>query len=166
MWMNMRIRIKFATVLHGWMPIGIYLDSESLNFIASYTPRDAISELARSLLCFLTTNGTYIVTFREGPAQYDFSFTREGERGKFKVIRYSDYWGPDYKREPATGEELISVSEGFINIALPFWRGLRELKSRVEREGYEEQWRWPFPHNEVEQLDQKLGKLKVRSDGV
>src|SRR5688500_18848446 len=133
MWAGEKVKIKFARILYGSMPVGLYIGNQSLNFVASHSiHHDSITDLVHALSAFLSTDGKCCVTFWDSPSEYEFTFHKDEDEGHLTVTLY-----PNHKRVEGTGTELIAVTETPANIALPFWRAIKDLESREEIEKYE-----------------------------
>jgi hypothetical protein len=125
----MTFRVYFSTIERNNLLVRLDDEKQIFSFIASSIPYDSISELADALISILTHKNieTY-VHWNTEPVEYDFCFSGNFKNLSFRVLEY-----PDRTRK-LNSEKLVFSRDGSSReIALPFWRALRQMKS-LEKE--------------------------------
>lgn len=147
-------KVRFHDVKNGWMTVVITSFEQSLSFSASYTPYDSIQELVNALFDFLSwSESESVVRWNEQPNEYQFIFVNAGGKAEFKVYEISQ------RVSGKSLEPVFSVSGSHLQIALPFWRALRDLET-TPAHNYEAEWRKSFPSRELAVLTAKVKELQ------
>jgi len=154
----MTISITFGAANHGWLPCRLSVNQQEFDLSVSYTPNDFILDLVNALSGALTWEGTYVAMANQEPVQSDWVFNRAPNGLVFSTIQYSDH-----RRGRGNGRKLAECSGDLLEIALPFWRALRELDTRWRGEHFEMHWRRPFPSSDLEKLTAEVERLKRES---
>ena len=94
------------------------------------------------------------VVWNEEPIESEFRFRRNGELVSLEVLEF-----PDHRRvlQPASRFDFQGSYE---EVALPFWRALRDLQGRFSGEELAARWHRSFPTSD---LDDLTSVLKVSS---
>jgi hypothetical protein len=148
------LKVRFADVKGGWMSVSLVSYEQSLSFFPTYTPYDSIDELVNVLFDFLSwSESESVVRWNEQPNEFQFVFVNAGEKAEFKVYEISQ------RVSGLTSELVLSVSGSRLQIALPFWRALRDLETNPNH-NYESEWRRSFPSGEMAALTTKVKELQ------
>ena len=146
------MKLRFGTPEHGWLPTMFEVESLSLAFDASDVPCDFPSQLIAALSGVLTTPGEHTATLFEEPTEHDWRFrSSDSSAASFEIARY-----PDGRRARGTGEVVVSVSSSPLGLALPLWRGLRELANRARTEAFPSHEYELFPFEALDRLTERI----------
>jgi hypothetical protein len=113
----------------------------------SYSPSDAIAELAEAIDAVVSHAVERHVILHLEPVEVELRFMRE-EDGLVSVRAVEH---PNRARD-APGHTLFSVAIPFQSLGKAVWRALRVLSTLLPDEEYERAWRHEFPHRIVDQL--------------
>jgi hypothetical protein len=141
------LRVEFGKPEHGWMAVALTSGDTRFDVHASYTPRDSVSDLASAASLILKGGVEATLVWNEEPNQVDFHFTAEGDEAMLVATRY-----PDHQRGKRCGQELLRVRGTRADVCLPFWRGLRQLQSKMPSDEYKAAWRHEFPGEKVDEI--------------
>jgi hypothetical protein len=156
--LRLDIELDIESSLNGWATVRLTVAEVCLEFIASYTPRDSIGELAQAAAGLLAGVPEQIVVWNTEPEEYEVQFSATGGRTQLKVRRY-----PDYRRRGRHIEALVaSVDDDTIRIVRAIWRGLRRLCGAVTAEEFVASWGHPFPAATVERIGDQLRAIKFK----
>ncbi len=72
------LRLDIEPPVHGWATVRLTAPGVSLEFAASYTPRDSIGDLARAATGLVAGEPEQVVTWNTEPLQYEFRFMIAG----------------------------------------------------------------------------------------
>lgn len=146
------LRLDIGLPAHGWATVRLTAPGVALEFTASYTPRDSITDLARVAVGLIPGVPEQIVTWNTEPREYDFRFTTAGGRTRLEVRQF-----PDYRRQRGREGAVAAVIDGdTVAVARALWRGLRRLEGAVAAEEFATAWRHPFPTATIEQLGEHV----------
>jgi hypothetical protein len=146
------LRLEIGPPAHGWATVRLTAPGVALEFTASYTPRDSISDLARVADGLVAGVPEQIITWNTEPREYDFRFTTAGGWTRLEVRQF-----PDSRRQRGHGGTAAVVLEGgTVAVARALWRALRRLQGTVAAEEFAMAWRHPFPAATVEQLGEQV----------
>ncbi len=150
--MSIGLRFDIEPPRHGWATVRLMATGFQLEFAASYTPRDSISDLARATVSLLDRVPEQLVTWSAEPVEYDFRFQANGDRTRLEVHEF-----PDRRRRWRRVEVPLAVVEAdTAAVARALWRGLRRLQGAIPTVEFEESWGHPFPTSVVERLGNQL----------
>ena len=150
------LRVDIEPPQNGWTTVRLTVADVGLEFIASYTPRDSIGDLAQAAAGLLDGVPEQVVVWNTEPEEYEFQFSAVGGRTHLKVRRY-----PDHRRRGRRIEALgASVDDDTIRIVRAIWRGLRRLCGAVTAEEFVASWGHPFPIATVERIGEQLRAMK------
>jgi len=85
------------------------------------------------------------MTVNAEPRVYGLSFVREGHATRLRLVRVSPGDAPEILMEALVPTDRL---------LLAFWRGLRDLESRMGH--VNEHWQHEFPRDALRQLQQQL----------
>jgi hypothetical protein len=152
---DMALRLKFGRAKNGWLPTDLELDDTQLRFIASHIPRDFLLDLINALHSALRYEGTYVATVNEEPSEFDWTLLRTRDALVLTIIQY-----PDMRRGRGLGEKVGQASGTSLEVALPLWRGLKELESRRWKEDFKDHWIVPFPTAALAKLSVEIESMR------
>lgn len=149
------MKLRFGKAHHGWLPTVLEVDGDELAFDVSYLPYDFLGELVAALSGVLDGPGEYVARICEEPAEHDWRF-RSFDRSAvvFEVVSYP---GPRGGKGGVVARQWGTPLE----VVLPFWRGLRELASRMQAERFRANWSQPFPSDALDRLTARIGNSRA-----
>jgi hypothetical protein len=139
----------------GWMSMSLKAGEESFVMGASYRPYDSLRDLIEALSALLRGSKDLNVRWNCEPEEFDFRAVAHGGEVEFSVIRYSDH-----RRRSSTSRVVFSLRSSKLDLCLPFWKALRDLRRRILTDEFESNWRRKFPHRELQQLTKLVRSLK------
>ena len=149
--------LRFGSARHGWLPTTLSVESRDLVFDISHVPYDFPSELVAALSGVLAAPGEYVARVNEEPTEYDWRFQSvAGSVATFEVVRYASG-----HRTEEEAEVVSTVDAAPLDIALPLWRGLRELASRARDEAFGVHWNEPFPFEALDRLTARVKQVQA-----
>jgi len=136
----------------GWATVRMTAPGVAMEFIASYTPRDSITDLARAAAGLAAGDPEQIVVWNTEPVEYEFRFETAAGRTRLEIKRF-----PDYRRQRrhAIGPAGV-VEESSVTIARALWRTLRRLQGIMTADEFAAAWRHSFPVGTVDRLGEQL----------
>jgi hypothetical protein len=150
------LRLDIERPVHGWATVRLTAPDATLQFAASYTPRDSISDVASAATGLAAGVPVHVVIWNTEPAEYEFRFATDGDWTRLEVWQF-----PDHRRQRAGG--LATLVEGdAVTVARALWRGLRRLQGAMSAEDFAACWRHPFPAAAVERLGEQLRRQAAR----
>ena len=146
------LKVRLGTAASGWLQVELSMGSQLVSANASYAPRDSVSDLAVALLDLVSVDAASVrvVTLALEPRELDLVFARQEELITLTVSERVDH------RHGIGVQKRLEVSGSVGSVLVPFWRALRDLESRQQREAYESNWRHPFPNEALAALSAKL----------
>jgi hypothetical protein len=146
------LRLDIEAPAHGWAAVRLTAPGASLEFTASYTPRDSISDLARAAAQSLAGVPEQVVAWNTEPVEYEFRFMTSAGRTRLEVHLF-----PDTRRPRRGVEAPTALAEGDTPaIARTVWRALRRLQGSMSADEFAATWGHPFPAATVERLGEGL----------
>jgi hypothetical protein len=147
------LQVSLCNPHNGWLEVSISTEEEEFKEAVSYTPNDFTAELVMAAALLMQGQDGLAVASCE-PNTYDFRFCKESDvgMGRFYIVGF-----PDHRRKD-TGGVILSFRASTTNIALPFWRALRNLESRVSATDYQDAMRREFPSSQLQRLSALLHK--------
>jgi hypothetical protein len=151
------LRLDIEPPIHGWSTVRLTAPTAALDFVASYTPRDSISDLAGATAGLVAGLPEQIVTWNTEPVEYDFRFVTARGWTRLEIRQFVDH-----RRQRGRTGVLAAVIEGdAVAVARALWCGLGRLQGAVSAEEFAAAWRHPFPAAVVERLGEQLRRLAV-----
>jgi hypothetical protein len=128
------------------------LQSADDKFVAvmSYAPYDSIRRLIAGLTGLLEDGRAFIVPWNAEPEQFDFSFRLIDGDVELLVARHAS------RADTDTGEQIFHARCNRSELCQKFWREFKHLRDRSDTDGFEKNWRRPFPESELQALTQSL----------
>jgi hypothetical protein len=150
--MSQTLRVSMESPQSGWMSLSLKAGEQSFLMAASFAPYDSLRDLIEALSALLTDSRDASVRWNCEPEEFDFRMTARGSDDliELKVLRYAGH-----RRRQSQDEDrqvVFSFRGSKIDICLPFWRALRDLRRRISTDEFESNWRREFPHGELRQL--------------
>jgi hypothetical protein len=166
--LTMSFSINFAPPSHGWLPIRLRAGNSNLDFEASDVPVCSITHLVTALCAYLGGDTSAACPWFLEPKVLEFVFLSHDDKTVFVVCeeRSPPYETRDHGcegvAEPGPETTLFSVQGKTFDIIYEFHRALSALSSALPPGEWEEahRWSWPFPVEELAQLDQLLSDMK------
>ena len=153
------MKLRFGTAKNGWLPAEFEAEGEEFAFDISYLPNDFLLELVEALTKVLREPGEWKACLPQEPVEVEWRFYRIQDGVVFSLVEY-----PGLSRAKGTGTTILEASGYPLEIALPLWRGLRELRGRKLKEGFVTHWRqnWahPFPDKALDTLSEAIANAK------
>lgn len=142
----MKIKIDLENIGKGNLQVKLESEKQNLVFIASYVPYASLAQLIDSLIAVLTQKKIDTTArWNTEPVEYEFQFSGLANDLSFAVKEY-----PDFRRKIDI-ENLVFAVTGFsLEIALPFWRSLREFQSHPSNSS---EWKYSFPSRRMSRLN-------------
>ena len=134
---------------HGWATVRLTAPAVAVEFVASYTPHDSITDLARAAAELAAGSPEEVVAWNTEPTEYDFRFTTAGGVTRVQVREF-----PDHRRgRGCSGAPVAEVAGETAAVARALWKGLRRLQgATVTAEAFAAWWGHPFPAGPVGRL--------------
>lgn len=146
----MKLKVKFGTPHHGWLPVEITQNDFELQFEASDVPVNPIDQLIEGLLRVINNLESEVWWHLEPPSYY-FNFSRISTDQFCLAISFADD-----SKVTTTRQELFRAIGTKKEIIAPFWRAIKEFLSHsyVEPD-------WPPLY--TEELEELTKKIKAES---
>jgi hypothetical protein len=156
------MKLQFGTAKNGWLPLEFEAGDKHLAFDISYLPNDFLLELTEALINLLHEPGEWHACLPQEPMEVEWRFYRIQDGAVFSLIEF-----PGSSRTKGTGTKIYESSGYPLEIALPIWRGLRELRGRKFKESFGTHWRqnWahPFPDQALDRLSESIANAKEQT---
>jgi hypothetical protein len=144
------MRFDIGPPIHGWTPIKLTAPGVEMEFDASYTPNDSISDLVNATAAMLANVPEQVVSWNTEPHEYEFPFFTCGGRTRLEIREF-----PDSRRRRGV-VPLAMIEEETHTLARALWRGLRRLQGSMTVEDFAAGWGHPFPEATVERIGDQL----------
>lgn len=147
------IRLDIEPPMHrGWATVRLTGPAMAVEFVASYTPRDSITDLARAAAALAAGSPEEVVAWNTEPTQYDFRFSTADGATRVQVREF-----PDHRRgRGCPGKPVVEVTGETAAVVHALWRGLRRLQGAMTAEAFASAWGHPFPAATVVRLGDLL----------
>jgi hypothetical protein len=146
------IRLDIEPPVHGWATVRLTAPAVAVEFVASYTPHDSVTNLARAATAVAAGSPEETVAWNTEPTEYDFRFSTAGGVTRLQVREF-----PDHRRgRGCSGVAVAEVARETAAVVLAVWRGLRRLQGAMTGEAFTAAWRHPFPAATVDRLGDLL----------
>jgi hypothetical protein len=147
-----RLRLDIEPPVHGWATVRLTAPGVVLEFSASHTPRDSISDLARAAALVAGGFPEQVVVWNTEPAEYEFQFVTASGRTRLQIQEFTNA-----RRQRGHAEAPpVMVETESLAVARALWRGLRRLQGAVPADEFQAAWGHPFPTTTIERLGQQL----------
>ena len=145
--MSEKLRVQFDNPSDGWVGLTLSLGNGSVTIIASYTQHDSFLNLVDALHNLFLYDGQVRTTWNGEPVEYELQFAKSGALVSLEVLEF-----PDHRRGVTAGTSLLHVRGSYEDVAIPFWRALRNLQGRLTAAELSARWHRPFPSKEIDDL--------------
>ena len=144
--MSNKLKVAFDDPQDGWVGLKLSCGEEVADIIASYTPHDSFLDLVNALYHRFLYEGESKVIWNEEHAEYELVLSRVGSLLSLDLMEYSNH------RRELQPVQRLRFSGSYEEVALPFWRALRDLQGRFSSEELRGRWHRDFPSKEIEGL--------------
>ena len=151
--MSTKLNVAFDDPADGWIELKLRSGNAVINIVASYTPYDSFLDLINTLYNLSLYEAESKVIWNEEPVEYEMHFGRVGNVVSLDVVEF-----PSHIRDLQQAATRFKASGTFEEVALPFWRALRDLQGRLSVEELRARWHRDFPVQEMEGLTSILRK--------
>ncbi|HSE24914.1 MAG TPA: hypothetical protein VLB68_24855 [Pyrinomonadaceae bacterium] len=145
--MSHKLKVIFDDPGDGWVCVKLSCGVEIADIIACYTPYDSFLDLVDALYNLFLYEGEWRVSWNEAPVECELRFRKTGNLVNFELLEF-----PDHRRELQRAESRLKAKGSYDEIAIPFWRALRNLQGRFSSEELHTRWHRAFPSKELEEL--------------
>jgi hypothetical protein len=152
---NRKLSVSLESPQHGFMSLRLKSGSTEFVAVVSHAPYDSLRDLIEALSAVLDGDCNIAVKWNGEPEEYDFRFASRGSDAALDVIYY-----PDHRRLSRIGGVLFSFLGTRLEVCLPFWKELRELRTRTVQDEFSRQWRREFPERELNELTKRIKAIK------
>ncbi len=156
--MEREVKLRFGVAKNGWLPVLLEIGKHVHTFDASYLPNDFLVDLTNALVDVLTRDGTYEAVLHEEPTENVWQFFRIQDEVVFTIVRYASH-----RRSGIRPDKLFEIYGSPTEVALPLWRGLKELASRRLKDNFKQNWSRAFPVSELDRLEERINDAKSKS---
>jgi hypothetical protein len=142
-------RLDIELQLRGWAHVRLAAPGLAVEFDASYTPRDSITDLARAAAELAAGSPDEVVAWNTEPTQYDIRFTTAGSATRVQVSEF-----PDHRRGRGRSGALVAEVEVETPAVIrALWKALRRVQGAARTsEAFAAAWGHSFPTGTVERL--------------
>src|SRR5262245_57836783 len=121
------LRLDIEPPVHGWTTVRLTAPSVALEFVASYTPCDSITDLARAAEALATGSLEQVVEWNTEPTEYQYRFATAEGMTRLQVSVF-----PDHRRgRGCSGTPVAEIVGDTVAVTRAVWRGLRRLEGAV-----------------------------------
>jgi hypothetical protein len=145
--MSEKLKVVFDDPESGWVGLKMSCGDEVADIIASYTPYDSFLDLVNALYNLFLYEGDWRVVWNEEPVERELRFYRVGNLVSLELLEF-----PDHRRELERAASRLKVNGSYQEVAIPFWRALRNLQGRFSPEELDGRLHRKFPSKEIEGL--------------
>ena len=149
--MSHKLKIAFDDPGDGWVGLKLICGGEVAEIIASYTPYDSFLDLVNALYNLFLYEGEWRVIWNEAPVEYELRFRRTGNLVSLELVEF-----PDHRRELQEAQGRLKATGSYDEVAIPFWRALRNLEGKFSSEELHARWHREFPSKQLEGLTSML----------
>lgn len=147
--MGQKFKVSIESPQSGFVSLSLEAPGRRVVSAFASRPYDSLRDLAAALAALLSGAGGALVKWNAEPEEYDFRFEARGEAVEFEVVRYAGHGRRG-------GRTVFALACTRLELCQPFWRELRELRRRSDRDEFEQNWRHPFPEEELRRLTKAL----------
>ena len=144
--MTRTLKVSLESPQSGWMSLGLSDGEQNLAFVAAHKPYDSVRDLIEGLSALLAGAGDVTVKWNAEPEGYDLHLSCDGVQVELEVVRYPD------RRPARAGRSVFTARGAALDVILPIWRALRDLRRRVSDDEFAKNWRREFPEAELRRL--------------
>jgi hypothetical protein len=137
--------VEFGSATHGWLPVRLDLDGESIEFAASWIREDSLPNLVGALLSLVEGRAATVEWLLE-PEIVEFAFAMHDEEAELVVRQWTPH-GTKPKHAPAQLGRWIGPRH---ELLAAFRRALVVLEPTLRGDA---DWRLPFPSALLRRLE-------------
>lgn len=153
--MNQRFHVSIESPQSGWVSLSLKAGDREFVDAMSHQPYDSLNDLIRGLTALVGDRRPFTVRWNREPEEYDFRVEAAGDEVDLRVVRYQNH-----RRLKGQSREVFALRAPLHDFVIPFWKELRQLRRRSETDVYEQNWRRPFPHDELREFNRAVKALK------
>jgi hypothetical protein len=148
------LRFDLSQPRAGWAQATIIHDSDELRVSASYTPIDTIRDFVDSVASLKTAASAHCCWFQE-PGEIHWQFLRSKDSIVVEIIRFAGKHAQD-------GVSLFRAETRWVDFATQVLASMLKVRDSLGVDGYEREWRHPFPLEACEKLHEAVRKSEAR----
>jgi hypothetical protein len=142
----------FSRIHAGWVTAKIGAGGEEHTVIASYTPTDAIRDFVDAVAS-LSTTPLATCRWHQEPSEVQWRLRRIGVDVDITLILHDEI----ASRRPELPEKVIfEGGTDWIGFSKQVLEALLKIRSSLGVDGYEREWRYPFPTEACNKLDRAI----------
>lgn len=147
------LRFDLSQPHAGWAQATIIHNSDELSVSASYTPMDTIRDFVDAVSSLKTAASAHCCWFQE-PGEMHWQFLRSKDRIVIEIIRFAGKHAPD-------GVTLFKAETRWVDFATQVLASMLKMRDSLGVDGYEREWRHPFPLEACEKLYKAVRKSEA-----
>jgi hypothetical protein len=144
----------------GWMEAKLTSPEQEI-FVSATPLSDAPAELARAILLLLEGSSEARCSWQEEPGEYRWLFTRQGGAVRLTLLGFLD---PFSRLDDSHGECLFQGECDLRWFASRLQQQFHYFLATVGEEGFQREWRYPFPALELRRLEEFLSRPNHNSE--
>ena len=148
------LRFDLSQPRAGWAQATIIQHNDELSVSASYTPIDTIRDFVDAVASLKTASSAHCCWFQE-PGEMHWQFLRSGDSIVVEIIRFAGKHAPD-------GATLFRAETRWVDFAAQVVASMHKMRDSLGVDGYEREWRHPFPVEACEELDKAVRKSEAQ----
>jgi hypothetical protein len=148
------LRFNLSQPHAGWAQATIVKNSAELSISASYTPIDTIRDFVDAAASLKTAASAHCCWFQE-PGEMHWQFLRSKESIVVEIVRFAGKHAPD-------GVTLFKAETRWADFATQVLASMHKIRDSLGVDGYEREWRHPFPLEACEKLNRAVRKSDER----
>lgn len=146
------LRFDLSQLHAGWVQATVSCNSEELTVRASYTPTDAIRDFVDAVASLKSVASAHCCWFQE-PGEMHWQFLRSKDRVTVEIIRFAGRHGPD-------GVSVFKAEAQWVEFAEQVFGSMLTARDSLGVDGYNREWRHPFPKEACDKLDKAIHESK------
>ena len=147
------IEFDLFQVEAGWAHANISAGDGKLAISASYTPTDSVRDFVDAVASLQTAASAHCCWFQE-PGEMHWQFLRFERNVEVKVIHFGGVRMP--KRHGPDGTTVFKADATWLDFATQVLRALVTVRRSLGVDGYEREWRRPFPQEACDKLESAI----------
>jgi hypothetical protein len=138
----------------GWAYARLTDADKEVVLTGSYSPNDAICELVEAVERLETSPSTECC-WSQGPGELHWNLRRQGSDLEIEILQFDGGFRQHW-REP---ECIFNGRTKWLTFARQLLSSLESIRVSLGSDGYEREWRSPFPSRELERLRATIQKV-------
>jgi hypothetical protein len=147
--------VSFNSPQCGWMSVGFKDGRNEFHTTTAHAPHEqALQNLLGALADLLdeTSDGLeFLVHWNRNPEEFDFWLKRVGKNIALEIWQY-----PTGKRRTDRREKVFQTVGDALQICRAFHATFAQMREDIDVDGFEQNWKQPFPEKEFTAFSQKL----------